>query len=109
MASNCGPIGFTAGVTGSKTTNIGMTANWLRLEFRGTGLQPSTGVVYGGDQYALSDSTSSPVNKHIQVKNTSGTVVLEGTWTSFTGNNVVWNITTNTLPSNLSVLATFGN
>jgi len=109
MASNCGPIGFTAGVTGTKTTTIGMTANWMRLEFRGSGLQPSTGVTYGADQYALPDSTTSPVNKMIQVKNTAGTVVLEGTWTSFTGNTVVWNITTNTLASSVLPLATFGN
>lgn len=109
MASNCGPIGFAPGSTGTKTTNIGMTANWMRLEFRGSGLQPSTGIAYGGDQYSLPDSTTSPVNKHIQVKNTAGTVVLEGTWTSFTGNNVVWNITTNTLSTAISGLASFGN
>jgi len=109
MATDCGPGTITAG-TGSKTISIGMTATWLDLIIQGTGLKKSTGFIHGGFQYAFSDDTTmTPVSKAIQVKNTSGTVVLEGTWTSFTGTNVIFNITTNTLGASQNVMLIFGN
>jgi len=109
MASNCGPFGISTGI-GTKTINIGMTAIWMQIDIRGPGLKPMKGIMYGGDQYCYSnDTVATAYNKAIRVENTSGTVVLEGTWTSFTGNNVVFNITTNTLGSSQSTLAAFGN
>ena len=109
MASNCGTVALTSS-TGAKSFNIGMTANWCQVRIRGSGLQASEGFVYGGDQYCYSDPTTGlPVNKAIQVKNTAGTVVIEGTWTSFSGSNVNFNITTNTTGATQSVLLVFGN
>jgi len=109
MANNCGTTSFGAGVTGVKSTNIGMTATWIRLDFRNSGTKPSIGYVYGSNQYSLPDDTTITSTKAIQVKDTSGTVILEGTWTSFSGTNVNFNVTTNTSGSNLSCLLSFGN
>lgn len=109
MASNCGTFALSTG-TGSKSFNIGMTANWMQIEIRGSGLRPMKGYVYGGDQYCYSnDTTATPTNKAFRVENTSGAVVLEGTWTSFSGNNVNFNFTTNTLGSSQPTFIAFGN
>lgn len=108
MATDCGPATITSG-TGTKTIAIGMTATWLDIVIQGPGLKRSLGYIHGGYQYAFSDDTvNTPASKAIQVKNTAGTVVLEGTWTSFTGSNVVFNITTNTLGA-LNAMFIFGN
>jgi len=109
MASNCGTFGISPG-TGTKSINIGMLANWMQIEIRASGNKPAKGYIYGGDQYCYSDdTTATPVNKAIQFKNSSGTVVLEGNWTSFSGNNVNFNITTNSFASSVTIFAAFGN
>ena len=106
MAQNVGPVDFASG-TGVNTFNIGQTATWMQIYFQSSGNKPSKGFIYGGSQYCYSDDAN-PVNKAIQVKNTSGTVVFEGTFTSFSCNNVNFNITTNTLGTPRALLV-FGN
>ena len=106
MAQNVGPVDFSTG-TGNNIFNIGMTATWMQIYFQSSGNKQSKGFIYGGAQYCYSDDAN-PVNKAIQVKNSSGTVVFEGTWTSFSGNNVTFNITTNTLGTPRALLV-FGN
>ena len=108
MANNCGVIGFATG-TGVKEFNIGMTPTWATVEFRGSGIKPSKGYMYGGDQYCFPDDTTSPaVNKAILVKDTSGTTLVEGTWTSFPSGKIRFTLTTNSL-TNPQALITFGN
>ena len=107
MARNIGTANFPSG-TGAKALNIGMTATWMQLVFSGSGIKNSTGWIENSDQYCIPAEGDSAVNKAIRVKNTSGTVVYEGTWTSFSGNNVNFNITTNTLGTP-AVLLIFGN
>jgi len=109
MAQDTGTFGLSTG-TGSKVFTIGMNATWMQIFIQGSGLQPMKGFIAGGFQYCYSDSTTaSPTTKAIQVRNTAGTVVLEGTWTSFASNQVTFNITTNTLGASQSTLIFFGN
>jgi hypothetical protein len=108
MAVDTGTASFTSG-TGTKTINIGMAATWMEVYFFGSGIKPSHGFIAGGTQYVSSDPNSSlTTGKAIQVRNTSGTIILEGTWTSFASNNVNFNITTApaTMPQ---MLLNFGN
>lgn len=107
MASNTGPITFGTG-TGTQTFGIGMTPTWFTIKFRGSSIKPSEGQFYGFNQYCYSDESSGPVAKLIQVKNNSGTVVFEGTLSSFSSNNVNFNITINTLGTPTALIA-FGN
>jgi len=108
MAVNQGTATFTGG-TGTKSVAIGMTPIWMEVEFGGTNIRHSWGSVYGGNQYVYSDDVSSITSgKIIQVKDTSGTVILEGTFTSFTSGNAIFNVTTApvTMPQ---MLLRFGN
>lgn len=96
MARDVGTASLTPG-TGAKSVNIGRTATDMRIVFRAPGFSPSDGYIAGGFQYAFYDSASTADStKAIRVRNTSGTTVLEGTWTSFSGNFVNFNITTQT-------------
>jgi len=108
MANDVGTASFISG-TGAKSTNIGMLATWMEIEFGGPSIKHSKGFIYNGSQYCFSDDASVAVSgKAIQVKNTAGTVVLEGTWTSFSGTSANFNITTQTgtVPQ---MLLKFGN
>lgn len=109
MASNTGTASFTPS-TGSKTINVGMTGiSWMEVEFGSTTIRHSKGYIYGGNQFCYPDPNSDVVTgKAIQVKNNAGTVILEGTWTSFTGTSVNFNITTAASPMPVMLL-TFGN
>lgn len=108
MAQNTGTATFPGG-TGAKSLNIGMTATWMEIHFTGSTIKPSDGFVYGGNQYALSDPNSTATSgTAIQVRNTSGTVILEGTWTNFSGTQANFNITTQT-GSVPQMLLVFGN
>ena len=107
MASNTGTASFPAG-TGVKSINVGMLPNWMQIDFGGSGIKHSRGFIYGGNQYSYSDDTSSTVTKAIQVKDTSGTIILEGTWTSFSTTYANFNITTAPATSP-QMLLTFGN
>jgi len=107
MANNTGTADFTSG-TGVKTFSIGMTPTWMQLFIHASGCKPTQGFIYGGNQYSLSDETSNPVAKALQVKDTSGTIVFEGTWTSFASSQVNFNVTTNTLGTP-RILMVFGN
>lgn len=108
MAVNGGPATFTGG-TGVKSIAIGMTPTWMEIEFGSSSIRHSTGYIYGGNQYSYPDYNSSLTSgKAIQVKDNSGTVILEGTWTGFSSNNANFNITTApaTMPQ---MLLKFGN
>lgn len=94
MARDVGTVTLTSG-TGSKTVNIGRNATDMRIVIKGSGINPSEGYIAGGFQYAFYDQNqTADVTKAIRVRNTSGTTIFEGTWTSFSGNNVNFNITT---------------
>jgi len=96
VAIDAGTATFSSG-TGSKTISLGFTPAWIEIEFGGSTIKHSHGFVYSGFQYVYPDNDSVITNsKCIQVKNTTGTVILEGTWTSFPTNQVVFNITTQT-------------
>lgn len=108
MAVGQGLATFTGG-TGTKTTSLGLTPTWIEIQFGGSGILHSFGYASGGSQHCYPDANSSAVSgKAIQVKDTSGTVILEGTWVSFSGGNVTFNITTapSTMPQ---MLLRFGN
>ena len=108
MASNIGTATFTSG-TGAKSFNIGVSGTtWMELEFGNSAYKHSRGFIYGGNQYSFSDESSPAVTKALQIKDNSGTVVFEGTWTNFTGTNVNFNVTTNTLGTP-TVLLKFGS
>ena len=95
MANGIGTATFTSG-TGSKSINSGISGNtWFIVEFRGAGIQPSVGYYFGGSQFCYPGLNDSVVTgKAIQVKDTSGTIILEGTTTGISGNNLNFNITT---------------
>lgn len=96
MARDVGTASFSLG-TGSKSINLGRTATDMRIVFKGSGINPSEGYIAGGYQYAFYDNNATADStKAIRVRNTSGTTILEGTWTSFSGNYANFNITTQT-------------
>lgn len=95
MARDVGTATLASG-TGTKTINIGRLATDMHIIFKAPGIMPSEGYIAGGYQYSFSDAAALSDTKAIKVRNTSGTVVLEGTWTSFTGTHVNFNITTQT-------------
>lgn len=94
MARDVGTATFPPS-TGSKSVNIGRLATDMVITFKGPNILPAELHIAGGYQYGFSDNASTALTK-LQVKNTSGTVILEGTWTSFSGTNVNFNITTQT-------------
>ena len=109
MARDIGNGGFTAG-TGAKSINIGMTASYMQIVIKGSGLKSFQGWIRNGLQYCFpADGEAMDTTKAIKVKNTSGTVVLEATFTSFSGNNVNFNVTTNSLTPAPDMLLIFGN
>ena len=108
MAKNVGPIDFSSGI-GNDTFNIGMTATWANIYFKFSGIKSMQGFIAGGNQVCYpADGESAVLGKAFRVKDTSGTVVFEGTWTNFSGNNVTFNKTTNTLGTPRAILE-FGN
>ena len=88
MAYYCGTASFSSG-TGSKSINLGVSGStWIEIYFQGANVKQSHGFCDGAFQYVYSDPAGAITNyKCIQVRDTSGTVILEGTWTSFSGNN----------------------
>jgi len=109
MAQDVGSFGITAGVTGNLDVTLPFTATYSDLYWQGSTILPGHGHQRGTDAWCFSDLNSGPVNKYIKVKNTAGTVILEGTWVTYTSNKIRFNFTTNTLGSSLSILAVFGN
>jgi len=106
MARDIGLKTLTA-TSGNQVVTLPFTPTWMRLTARTTGIKPFTGYIDNGDQYSFGDDTSGAVNKAIKIRNTSGTVVMEGTWVSFTTNAVTFNLTTfTTVPQ---MLLEFGN
>lgn len=96
MARDTGTASFTSG-TGPKSINIGRTATDMMIVFKGPNILPSESYIAGGSQYAFPDNnTVADSTKAIKVRNLSGTTILEGTWTSFSGNYANFNITTQT-------------
>jgi len=98
MAYDGGSATFPTG-TGAKSTNLGITGcTWIKFRIQGPGYLPYYGYAFasGSYQYNYSDATSALDNtKAIKVRNTAGTVVIEGTVTGFSGTNVNFNFTTN--------------
>lgn len=94
MARDVGTATFPGGV-GVKTLNLGLPVKDMALIFKGPNILPAEYHIANGYQYGFSDN-SSIAGTTLRVKNLSGTVILEGTWTSFTGNNAIFNITTQT-------------
>ena len=109
MASDVGQLSFPGGLTGNLDFSVGITPTYSDLIFKGPSILPAEGHQRGTDAWAFSDDTTVPVNKFFRVKNTSGTVVLEGTWVSYPTGKIRVNITTNTLSGALPALAIFGN
>jgi len=102
--------------TGAKSINMGVSLTsmtWLKAYYQNTGYKSFRGFSYTGTtyQYCFPDGDTTPfvVGKFIQIRNSSGTIVIEGTFTGFSGNNITLNITTNTSASPLSVLFEWGN
>jgi len=95
MAIDGGNASFTPG-TGTKTIALGMTPTWMRITVKGSAFLPFQGFIYSGFQYCYPDnSTNLDTTKAIKIKNSAGTVVIEGTWTSFSSNNANFTLTTN--------------
>jgi len=106
MARDIGLKTLTA-TGGNQSVTLPFTPTWMRLTSKVSGFKPFQGFIDNGDQYSYSDDTSGAVNKAIRIRNTSGTVVLEGTWVSFTTNSVTFNLTVFT--SSPQLLLEFGN
>lgn len=92
MARDIGTATFTPS-TGVKSVNIGVRATDMIIIFKGPGILPAEFHIAGGYQYGYSDD-STVANTFLRVKNTSGSVILEGTWTSFGATHANFNITT---------------
>lgn len=109
MAVNVGTATFTSG-TGSQTINFGITGIlWADIDYTSSSTKPARGFIYGGNQYTISDSAASPISgKALQIKDNSGTVVFEITYTSTSGTNITFNKTVNTLGTP-SILFRVGN
>ena len=97
MAVSAGTVTLSSG-TGAKSVNIGMIPTWFNIEFSGSGIKYSKGYIYNTAQWVRPDIDSSIIpSKVIQVKDTTGTIVLEGTFTSYSGGTQInFNITTQT-------------
>jgi len=108
MAQDVGQFSIPSGTTGNYDITVGITPTYSDLYWQGTSILQGHGHQRGSDAWCFSDTTNSPTNKYIRVKNTSGTVILEGT-VSYVTNKFRFNITTNTMGSALPVLAVFGN
>ena len=108
MARDIGNASLGLG-TGSKSINIGMLATYMQIVVKGPGLKSFQGWIRNGLQYCYpADGESLNTTRAIKVKDTSGTVVLEATFTSFSGTNVNFNVLTNTGTAP-DMLLIFGN
>jgi len=107
MARDIGNINFPTG-TGMKSLNIGMLATYMHIVIKAPGIKDFEGWIRNGLQYCYpAPNELMNTSKAIKVKDTSGTVVLEGTFTSFSGTNVNFNLTTNTAQPDMLLI--FGN
>jgi len=115
MAADGGSGSIPTG-TGSKSINTGVSLagmTWCKVTLQKTGYKDFKGYsfVTGAYQYcypAPGENLNS--SKFFQIKDSSGTIVVEGTHTGFSGNNLVFNLTTNTLGAPLSsALFEWGN
>ncbi len=95
MSRDTGTATFSPG-TGAKTITIGQLAKSMLITFKGPNILPAESHIAGGFQYCFPSDNSLAVTNAIEVQNTSGTVILRGTWTSFTGTTANFNITTQT-------------
>lgn len=94
MSVNCGATTFPGG-TGTKILSLGLTPTWMEIEVGGAGYKHMNGFIYGGSQYCYSDENAAIISgKAIQLKDNTGAVVLEATWTSFASGNATFNVTT---------------
>jgi len=102
MSILVGTATFTAG-TGTKTLAIGFTPTWVRVTVGGSlggtaYYRKSVGFGTSVNQYAISDTASSVSDpqsgKIIQLKDNTGTIIFEGSLTSFPTNQIQFNITT---------------
>lgn len=94
MARDVGTATFTTS-TGSKSVNVGVLPKSMHIVFKGSNILPAEYFIAGGFQYGYKDNASS-AQTELEVKNTSGTTILKGTWTSFTGTHANFNITVQT-------------
>jgi len=108
MARDIGNASLTG--TGAKSINIGMLATYMQIKVKGVGLKSFEGWIRNGLQYCYpADGEAMSTSRAIKVKDTSGAVVLEATFTSFSGTNVNFNVITNTLGTPPDMLLIFGN
>jgi len=111
MALDGGSANFPTG-TGAKSMDLGVTGStWVKFRIQASGYTPYEGFAYAGGtyEYNYSDTTSVlDTTKAIKVRNSAGTVVIEGTVTSFTGTNVNLNLTSN-VASPPTMLMEWGN
>jgi len=115
MAADGGSAGLPSG-TGSKSINMGVSMTgmtWCKITLKAPGFKDFEGYSFatGSFQYCFPASGEAiNTTKFFRVKDTSGTVVYEGTHTGFSGNNLMFNITTNTIsPTMPTVLYEWGN
>lgn len=115
MALDGGTAGLASG-TGTKTVNMGVSMTgmtWLKACFQNPSYKDFKGFSYSGTSYQYAFSAPGETvtaNKFFRIKDTSGTVVLEGTFTGFTSTGFNFNITTNTIGSILNgILFEWGN
>lgn len=103
--------------TGTKTIAIGLAATWAVIKVGAksggdTYFRSSDGIYESGTQFVTcvtNSLTEEPVNgKIIRLKDSSGTVVMEGSM-SISGSNIVFNLTTNSLPTTPQILIWAGN
>ena len=108
MAADVGQFSIPASTTGNIDINIGLTPTYSDLYWQGSAILPGHGHQRGSDAWCFSDTGNGPANKYIRVKNTAGTLIIEGT-VSYLTNKIRLNLTTNTSGSAIPVLAVFGN
>jgi len=113
MAADGGSGGFTAG-TGAKSINVGVATSgftWVKIHLRNTSYKDFDGFSFVGGSFQYSfpaPGENMNTTKAIRIKDTSGTVVIEGTHTGFSGNNINFNLTTN-VASPPTMLFEWGN
>lgn len=102
MAADGGNGSLPSGTGANKQINMGVSMSgmtWIKIHLRASGYKDFDGFSFAGAAYQYcfpAPGETMNVTKALKVKDSSGTVVIEGTHTGFSGNNVIFNLTTNT-------------
>ena len=114
MAADGGGASLPSG-TGSKSINMGVSMSgvtWCKVTLKSPLYKDFEGYSFANGSYQYSYSAPGETlntTKFFRVRDNSGAIVYEGTHTGFSGNNLVFNVTTNTISTMPSALFEWGS